>query len=261
MTQNILSALNSDEVNSISDTTESLQVAETIKSTYFNILTRSKLSVQEEMFQLNDSLDSTQPVLMYRPDRISKMEWIKYFDNTSVDSTQYKYVTILPVRQFIDMVDSFNPVQTDTDTFTFTANGTSYTFNYKNNKQPQFCTVLQNFYVIFDGFDAAIDSTLQGSKTMCWGEVLPTWQMVDSFIPELDDQQFPLLLNEAKSLAFLELKQMTHPKADQENKRQWSALQKDKSLTDKPSYFDALANFGRGSPSYSNFKTRGWDAQ
>lgn len=255
--------MNSDEVNSISDTTESLQVAETIKSTYFNILSRSDLPMQEEMFQLDDSLDPTQPVLMYRPDRVAKLVWLKYFDSSSPpDSLQYKYVTILPVKQFVDLVNSFNPAQTDTDTFTFTANGKSFTFNYKNDKQPQYCTVLQNYYIIFDGYDNSVDSTLQGSKTMCWGEVLPDWQMVDTFIPDLDDQQFPLLLNEAKSLAFLELKQMTHPKADQETKRQWSALQKDKSLSDKPSYFDQLANFGRAGPSYSSpFKARGWDAQ
>ena len=262
MTQSILSSLGSDEVNSISDTTESLQVAEVIKQAYFNILSRSRLPMQEELFQLDDSLDVTQPVLMYRPDRVAKMEWIKYYDNSlPVNDNEYKYVTILPVRQFLDMVNSFNTVDTTVDTFTFELDGKSFTFLYKNDKQPQFCTVLQNYYVIFDGFNATVDSTLQGSKTMCWGEMLPTWSMTDSFIPDLDDQQFPLLLNEAKSLAFLELKQMTHPQAEREIKRQWGTLQKDKSLTDRPNYFDQLANFGRAGPGHSSlFKARGWDA-
>ena len=262
MTQSILSSLGSDEVNSISDTTESLQVAEIVKQTFFNILSRSKLDVQEELFQLTDSTDITKPVLMFRPDNVAKLEWIKYYDNSSPpDSVQYKYVTILPVRQFVDMVNSFNPVQTDTDTFNLVVEGKTYTFNYKNNKQPQFCTVIENYTIVFDGFDSGIESTLQASKTMCWGEVLPTWSMTDTFIPDLDDQQFPLLFNEAKSLAFLELKQMSHPKAEQESKRQWGTLQKDKSLTDKPTYFDQLPNFGRAGPNYvSNFKAKGWDA-
>jgi hypothetical protein len=263
MDQAILSSLGSDEVNSVSDTTESLQVCEVIKQVYFNMLARSDLPMQEEFFQLDGSTDITQPVLMYRPTNVSKMEWIKYFDNSSPpDSIQYKYVTILPVRQFVDMVNSFNPTMTDTETFTFTANGKSFTFNYKINKQPQFCTVLQNFYVIFDSYDTAVDSTLQSSKTMCWGEVLPAWSLTDTFVPDIDDQQFPLLLNESKSLAFLELKQMTHAKAEQEAKRQWGTLQRDKSLTDRPTYFDQLANFGRAGPNYgSPFKQRGWDAQ
>lgn len=214
------------------------------------------------MFQLDASIDPTQPVLMYRPDRITKMEWIKYFDASAPpDSTQYKYVTILPVRQFIDMVNNFNTQETDVDDFTLTLKGKSFNFLYKNNKQPQYCTVLQNYYVIFDGFDSTLDSTLQSSKTMCWGEISPAWSNTDDFIPDLDDQQFPLLLNEAKSLAFFELKQTAHPKAEQESKRQWSALQKDKSLTDKPTYFDQLPNFGRrnGYSTGNYFKYKGWD--
>lgn len=264
MTQSILSSMSSDEVNSISDTTESLQIAEILKQTYFNILARSKLPMQQEMFQLDDSTDPTQPVLMYRPNNVAKMDWIKYFDNSSSSAPpEYKYVTILPVTQFVDMVNSFNTDETDVESFTFTANGKSFTFNYKNAKQPQFCTAIENYYIIFDGFDSSIETTLQATNTQCWGEVLPIWSNTDTFIPDLDDQQFPLLLNEAKALAFYELKQQPHAKAEQEARRQWGTLQKDKSLTDKPSYFDQLPNFGRRG-SYSNnvsyFKSRGWDA-
>lgn len=263
LTQSILSSLSSDEINSISDTSESLQVAEILKQTYFNILARSKLPMQQELFQLNASTDEDLPVLMYRPDNVAKMDWVKYYDESESSSPpQYKYVTILPVTQFLDAVNSFNTDEADVDTFTFTANGKSFTFNFKNAKQPQFCTVIENYYVIFDGFDLSIDTTLQSSKTECWGEVLPVWNNVDDFIPDLDDQQFPLLLNEAKALAFYELKQQPHAKAEQEARRQWGTLQKDKSLIDKPSYFDQLPNFGRRG-SYSNnvsyFKSRGWD--
>lgn len=256
MTQSILSSMSSDEVNSISDTTESLQVAEILKQTFFNILSRSKLPMQQEMFQLDDSTDATQPVLMYRPSWVAKLDWIKYFDTSA---GTHKYVTILPISQFVDIINGFNTDETDVETSTFTSNGKSFNFNYKNNKQPQFCTVIENYYVIFDGFDAEVDSTLQASKTQCWGEVLPTWENVDSFIPDLDDQQFPLLLNEAKALAFYELKQQPHAKAEQEARRQWGTLQKDKSLIDKPSYFDQLPSFGRqGGTNSSYFKARGW---
>ena len=98
---------------------------------------------------------------------------------------------------------------------------------------------------IFDGFDSTQDSTLQSSKTMCHGWVLPTFEMADDFIPQLDDKQFPLLLSEAKSLAFFELKQQPHQKAEQEIKRQISSLQKYKSESSKPTDFDQLPNYGR----------------
>src|SRR6267154_6196147 len=80
MTQSILSALSSDEVNSISDTTESLQVAEVIKQAFMSISARAGIVEQSQLFQLDPSLDATKPVLMYKPDHINKIEWIKYYD-------------------------------------------------------------------------------------------------------------------------------------------------------------------------------------
>ena len=366
MTQSILSSLNSDEVNSISDTPESLQVAEIVRQTYFNIISRLDITDHEQLVQLQPSLEETQPVIMYVPDGVSNLIWLKYFNSnvldvasgTSVHGTNtnlvatpswsatsvtsitigtglkvftlnssllpivvnqavtikstvtpvnamtgtvssyvggvltvnvtsftgsgtfaawtltggvvatavpgYQYVTILPIAQFLDMTNSFNPSESNVLSFTFEDNSNNYpgnfTFYYKNDKQPQYCTVLSNFYVIFDGYDNSQDSTLQTSKTMAMGKVIPTFTMVDSFTPNLSDEQFTLLLNEAKSLAYFELKQSAHPKAEQEAKRGWSSIQKTKSVVNRPTYFDALPNFGRrGYRNTSFFKMMGWD--
>lgn len=355
MTQNILSALGSDEVNSISDTTESMQVAQIIKNKYYDIVSRGELPEHEEFFQLDPALDSTQPVLMYIPDGVSKLEYLKYFNTnvgTDTNTTQhgintdlpvqtppwfttstssnsigtgtkifvladldldiaqgdsciassganmmfgvvedydgtnltinvlnkigsgtftswsvykndsmnpppgYQYVTILPPQQFVDHVNQFNPYEGDVQALTFTDSYNSvnnnFTFYYKNRQQPQYCTVISNYYVIFDAYDMTQDVTLQASKTLGFGQVVPNFTMDDNFYPDLDDQQFPLLLNEAKSLAFFELKQQTHVKADQEIKRQWSTVQKNKSVANKPTYFDALPNFGRAGSFITN---------
>ena len=347
MTQDILSALGSDEVDSISDTVESYQVATIIKNKYLDMLYRGDFVEHERLFQLTDSTDPLQPTLMTIPEGIGRINWIKYFDdstsdtqgnsqfgayshgvNTDITSSTvwtttsstsnsigtghktftvassdlnvvvgqnaiamdgtntmfgtvvsysgttlvlnitntigtgtfsdwiitnnasgsilgYKYVTILPFEQFLDMINRFNPFDNNVGSFTFTEDSLSYTFYYKNNIQPSFATVLSNNYVFFDSYNNLFDDTVQGSKTLCYGQVLPTFTMSDSFIPDLDDQQFPLLFNEAKSLAFFEIKQMPHPKADLEIRRQWGAVQKNKSKDNKPSYFDQLANFGR----------------
>lgn len=241
-TQNILSALSSDEVNSIGDTTESLQVAEIVKTSFFNIIARAELPDQKKLFQLDASLNGLEPNLMFAPEGIKTIETIKYFETSS---TMYQYVTILPLQQFSDYVNGYLTSDVNVDTLNFTTNSETFLFNYKNNAQPRYCTVVSNYYVIFDSFDNTVDSTLQSSKTMCHGLSTPIFRMEDNFIPELDEQQVPLLLNEAKSLAFLELKQLTHAKAEQEAKRQWNTLQKDKSIDNKPGYFDQLPNFGR----------------
>lgn len=267
MTQSILSDLNSDEVNSISDTTESLQVADMIKQSFFNIVARAELPEHNQLFQLTASTNPEQPVIMYRPDNVTKIVWVKYFDDDldSVDDNDvhdidlditdtddgddgsapsYKGVQILPITEFLRMVNQFNINEGDVETFTFN----NMTFNFKNDQIPRYCTIISNYYIIFDAYDSAVDSTLQTSKTQCYGQIIPNFLMEDSFVPELDDYKFPLLLNEAKSLAFLELKQMSHSKAEKEVNRQWSQVQRDKALADKPSYFDQLANFGRTGP-------------
>ena len=180
----------------------------------------------------------------------------------------YLYVTIIPIQQFLDITNSYNPTENDVNSFTFTDTQAgfpgSYTFYYKTQSQPCYCTVLNDYYVIFDSYDSTQDSTLQASKTMCYGEIIPYWTMTDTFIPNIDDNQVPLLLNEAKSLAFFELKQTSHSKAEQEARRQWTSVQKDKAKIDTQSYFDQLPDFGRNArgggfatPSY--FKLRGWD--
>lgn len=264
LTQSILSSLSSDEVNSIGDTPEAMQIANIIKTVYYNVIARGDLEEHNQLFQLTASGDLASPVLMYKPDGISKVNWIKYYnpddgaftsiaehdintdiiDNDSSSATAakfYEYVTILPIVQFIDMVSHFNLE----DTNVISLNFQGFNFRYVNNKKPQYCTCLQDYYFIFDSYQATIDDTLESSKTMCFGQVQPVFLLEDHFIPNLDDKQFPLLLSEAKSLAYFELKQMPHQKAEQESKRQWSVVQKSKSITNKPGYFEQLPNYGR----------------
>jgi hypothetical protein len=251
MTQEVLSALSSDEVNSIGDTTESMHVATIIKRKTLDIWSRSQMPEREQLIQLVASNDTDFPVLMTAPDEADKIQWIKYFNSDDSDDTSppgYQYVNIYPIQQFLDWTNRFDPNEDEIESFTFTNDLNdfpgNYTFYFKNNKQPECCTVISNKYVIFDSYDNELDDTLQTSKTMCLGQVRPVFYMEDTFSPQLSPAQYSLLINEAKALAFLELKQISHPKAEQEIQRQWSVLQKDKRIEGN-SYFDQLPNYGR----------------
>lgn len=286
LTQNILSSLNSDEVNSISDTPESLQVAEVIRTTYFNIVSRVGTEEHYQLLQLDPSLDPTTPVMMYVPQGVSDVKWIKYFNSNPLSSPPttsthgvnvdivpglpsaapaapgYTEVRILPVEDFLDEVSSFNIYDYNVATFTFNDASNNFTnahsFNYKVDQQPSNCCIISNFYVIFDSYDRTQDTTLQASKSQMYGQIIPVFTMSDNFVPNLAEEQFPLLLNEAKSLAFFEIKQSPHPKAEQEAKRGWGYVQKNKSLINRPSYFDELANFGRRGHQGSYFRSLGF---
>lgn len=276
MTQNILSRMSSDEVNSISDTTESLQVAQIIKNKFYDIVARGDLPEQTTFFQLDPSDDPTKPTLMFSPDHVASIEWLKYFNSNpsegqqedqfgafshdldvdivgspdaadSVPAPGYEYVTMISIQQFLDMINRFNPTESNVKSFQFSddAGLQNFTFYYKNDAQPKWCTMISNKYVIFDSFDNTQDDTLQASKTLGYGQVVPQFLMQDTFVPNIDDQVFPLLIAEATALAFFELKQMPHQKAEQEIKRGWSYIQKKKSIDNKPTYFEQLPSYGR----------------
>ncbi len=239
--QIILSKMDSDEVNSIADTTEARQVADIVRTAYFNIVSRANLPEHYDTFSLEASGDTDLPVLMTKPENVSRIDWIKYnMPAESSDPDNYQYVTILPFQQFVDMMHMFNTDDTGVDTLVFN----DKTYYFRTDRNPSFCTTVGDQYIIFDAHDISLDSTLQESKTMCWGRVVPTFEISDTFVPDLDEVQVPLLLNEATSLAFLELKQIAHEQAISESRRQWRDLQKTKDLI-KPNYFDQLPNFGR----------------
>jgi len=248
MVQEILSSLNGDEVNSYSDTAESNQIAQILKRKYYDIQTRGDVPEHKQLIQLTASGDTDKPVQMTIPSGVSNIYWIKYFDNNTDDSVSvplYKYVTMLPLEQFLDYVNNFNTDEDNVESMTFTQGGFDYTFYYMTDRQPSCCTCISNQWVIFDSFDSEVDTTLQGSKTEVFAKKVPTFTMADSFVPELPDNEFSLLMNEAKALAFYELKQMPHPLADREIKRQWSAAQKNKEIFTKPTAFERLPSFGR----------------
>jgi hypothetical protein len=203
-------------------------------------MSRANLPEFKQMIQLDPSGDLTKPVLMSRPNNVTRIEWIKYNKETDEDPRDaFEYVTVVPVDQFLE-VTKFDTDQSNVDTMTFN----DVVWYFENDRAPQYCTFIDDHYVIFDAYDSEVDATLQSSKTLCFGQVMPVFEMTDDYIPEMDEQQFPLLLNEAKALAFFELKQMPHEKAEREARRQWVTLQRTKDVP-KPVYLDQFPNYGR----------------
>ena len=94
LTQDILSDMSSDEVNSIDDTVESLQVAGIIKSTYFNIIDGRDWPHLYQMFVLEASGDSNKPTHMRLPDNIIEIEWLKYNTRSVADVTVVDYASL-----------------------------------------------------------------------------------------------------------------------------------------------------------------------
>ena len=213
MTQDILSDMDSDEVNSINDSVESLQVAQIIKTTYYNIIDGRDYDFLYELFQLESSGTSSRPTHMKLPENIIDLKYIKYNTRKSTD-TKDKYLKIkyLMPEDFMEVVDKRDSSKSNV---TVVTDPTGISINVKKDKAPEYFTSFDDENLVFDSYDSVVDTTLQNSKTQCHGKRSVTFTLTDTFTPDLPVQMFSYLLAESKSVAFVTLKQMANQKAEQ----------------------------------------------
>lgn len=253
LTQSVLSSMDSDEINSIDDTVESQQVVEVIKTVYDDIITRGDLQTHKTLFNLTASTDVTKPILMVKPDTIDRIEWLRYNVATNEDTHPvWADLHYLPLHDFIEMMHGYNQTETNMETFTHSFNGFTIDFVYRNDTHPYYYTTYDDDTIFFDSYDAEVDTTLQASKTVGYGGKATTFERSDTWTPELQPNQFALLLNESKALAWAELKQTIHAKAERTAIKNWQHLQRTRQQVPDSQVFDnrthnfhKLPNFSR----------------
>lgn len=217
MVQNILSSIESDEINSIGDTVEALQVAEEIKTAFEDLFSDFEWPSQEGFIKLLPSLDSDKPTLMYLPDDVEEITSV-YYNNGTIDSPEFVEVRYrdpdLFMRYGTIYLQQSEPIQLVDNFYVYT------------NQHPRFWTTYDNKTIVFDSFNSTVDSTLQESKILCRGRVSNKFQLVDDFVPPIDAQHFPLLLSEAKRMSFVNYKGVSNANEERRNRNQKVRAQK-----------------------------------
>lgn len=212
ITQDILSDLDSDEVNSINDTVEATQVASIVRSVYEHLMDGRDWPHLYSLFSLDASGSSSLPTILTLPSNVEELAWLKYNKKKSTDvNDRYEDVKYLIPKDFVDLCSRRNSSETTVDQII--VGGVS--LNVLNNVAPTYYTSFDNDNIICDSYDSAVDSTLQSSKTQAYGKRLPVFTLTDSFIPDLPTNAFALLVNESKSACSLKLKQAPDQKAEQ----------------------------------------------
>lgn len=251
LTQEILSSLDSDEINSITDTTEALQVVAIIKRCYFDIASRLELPEHFALFELTASGDSLKPTQMTIPSDVINLLWIKY-DKIADGETASNVADVKYQEPELFFQHMYN-LDADADNVlssVLLSGSDSIPLFSLDDKAPDFWTSLDDATVIFDSYDAEVDTTLQKTKTVCYGQKTAAWTQSDGFTPDLDAEQFSLLANKAKALAWAELKQADHRLALKESRDQMIHSQRSKLAiphNDTFGYLKNLPNYGRRS--------------
>tara|TARA_R110000787_G_scaffold193899_2_gene305431 strand:+ start:13417 stop:14175 length:759 start_codon:yes stop_codon:yes gene_type:complete len=217
MTQDIASDMNSDEISSITDTIESLQIAQIIKSTYEEMMSRKNWPHLQKLIALDASGTTARPTHMAVPETIKEVVSVSYNKRKLTQTAprwqevEYKYPD-----EFLRITNSRN---TDISNTVEITDISGVTLIIKNDSAPTYFTSFDDENIVFDSYDNTVDSTVQASKSQVLAYITPVFTLSDTFVPDLPIEMFSTLLAEAKSTCFTRIKQAADGKAEQQARR------------------------------------------
>lgn len=263
MTQNILSSMNSDEVSSIGDTVESQQVAEEIRTTFYQLFTNLDVPELEGLIHLGSPANPSTPHLLTLPDDVASVSWIKYKDYRT---NAFHYVDFLDPEEFMTRIvlhDSYSHTAPYVDVPLLPTSPIN--FHIRGNEAPHYYTVLDDpKTLVFNSVDLEVESHLTASNSVAWGRKNVVFNLDDDFVPQIDANLFPLLLAEAKSACFINVKEVANSKEEQRARRQLvrSQTRMHRADAQRKGIFSAndYSRHGRGRTRYRYRHYRGIDS-
>jgi hypothetical protein len=218
MVQDILNDIDSDSVNSIDDTIEATQVAQILKSTFQAMMSNRDWSHMHKLIQLTSSGSLALPTHLYLPDNVKELTMLNYdIKNKDATKREFQEMKYISPDAFLRMSNSLDSSAANVQEV---VDPTGVSLLVVTDKNPMYYTSFDDKAVVFDSYKKAEYNTLIAANVQAMAYTTPTWKMVDSFIPDLPEEAFAALLEEAKSRAFIKLKQMTDSTADAEAARQ-----------------------------------------
>ena len=220
LTQSILSDMDSEAVNSISDTVEAQQIASVIEDTFFNISSARDIPEHHQLLKLTSLSSTARPTHFQYPTNTKEITSLRY----NIATTGYNYIDIV----WFDPLDFINAMTYSTvgvKVVTDVAGGTDLFID--NTTMPSYYTSFDDQHIVLNAYDVSTETILSASKTQAYGTIYPTFSQTDSFEPDLDDTLIPYLLAEAKSTCFSLFKSGSDPKIEQAARRLKTFVQND----------------------------------
>ena len=218
MVQEILNDIDSDEVESIDDTVEAEQVANMIKSSYYAMMSTRDWPHLRQSIQLTGIGDTTKPTHIRLQDGIRELCFINYNKVKNGETRKrYEALEYLEPDHFLHKLNQRN---NDESNIEVVDDFGGIELLIQNDTPPKYYTSFDDEYLVLDSYDNTVDTTIQESKIQSQAYVMPDWTTDDDFIPDLPENAFTALVEEAKSRASLRLKQVADQKAEQEAGRQ-----------------------------------------
>ena len=220
--QEVLNDLDSDEVNSINDTTESLQVATICKAVFRDMLSNRNWPHTRKAIEIVPYSNSSYPTHMRIQDEIKELSFLNY-NTAKLDETRKRYTPISWIEQddFLRRANSLNTDNTNVDVI---IDPSGIEVAVRNDTPPKFFTSFNDDTLVFDSYDKEAGDTLQASKVQAYAYTMPLFEVFDDFIPDLPSEAFAGYIAECKSQSFVKLKQQVSEKDEQTARKQQAWL-------------------------------------
>lgn len=214
MVQSIINDMDGDEIESITDTFEAEQVAIIVRDVFFDIIDKRNWPHLKKLIAVT-ATDGTSPSTIIIPDPIKEVVDLRFNKQRDGETRRrYERLTYLYPDEFLDKTDQRNSDATNVDIVT-SPEGAELLI--MNDRHPTYWTSFSDDSITFDSYDSAQYVFIPATSIKCYAYETPTWTASDSFVPDLPEEAFTYLLEEAKSTAFFTLKNMVNEKAERKS--------------------------------------------
>ncbi len=244
--QDILAAMDSDEVNSIGDTIEADQVARMVKQIYLAMAVEYDFNTHDTLEQLTASGTTDRPTHMTLPNGFLGVEWVKY--DTRLNAVDHPTFTTIRYHSPSDFIYKLNLRNTDDSEVDSITDLSGVALHIINDRAPQMWTTFDGETLVFDSYNSDLEATLVESKTQIFGKQGITLSITDDAVLDLPEHLFPLLKAESTSICMDIYKEGVPPKVEQLSRRQRVRGQRIKHSFNpeaRQTQSDDLPNYGR----------------
>ena len=230
--QDIASDMDSFGFNSITEDDEALQIARIVKQQFELLQTTLVLDSTERRYKL-EAL-AGQPNMLKLPTGAESLTRLQYrMDDASDAATKMQYADLIRMepKVFSDMMLGFNELNANVTAGT---DPDGSPIKYKTDQPPAYFTSFDNASIMFDSYQSSHVDNADGvtaAKTICYGEVVPTFLMEDTYTPEIPESAFVRLITSAKAACFDKLGGEINRTAERDAQRARNTFAKSQSRT------------------------------
>lgn len=234
--QYALTTMDSDQVDAIGDTEESMQVAELLREVYYEFINREEWPWLERGLAIVSAGDTSLPTNLSLPANC-KVLWDLYYQDDQDSS--FRKLEYLEPKEFVHRFSH----KGNTDQLIEPQAGVACFIGTDAN--PTCWTSFDDKTVTCDSYKSEIESTLVSSKVKSWGVVVPEFDVTDTFVPTLPlhlEPTLQALLNDAAHAYFKQ--QDSRPDAERVLRQMGQARRRPASTRDGTDFY-YRARYGR----------------